>query len=285
MKTKKISAFTMPELLVVMAIILLFIVLAVPVMNVLSGSRSIAGAQNTIQMIMARAREEAIGLQRTYGVLFTIDPVSDRVRATIVREADPAFQPPPTREPVPIIWLDTVPGHDYVMLPDGIRLQTVFDGNVVRFPSQRYLGYDATGFGDGQAKMGGVILFDRNGRLIVRRYGLATTHHTPNPNGVPVADSPVANIVDVFFRAQTPKTSESVGGLDGYIPFESSPGTGPWPMSQLGFCLFDRKTFTSAGFTDSDQGQQNEDAKQEWLDQNATPFLVNRFTGTLIRGE
>src|SRR2546423_10703263 len=81
-------AFTMPELLVVMGIILLFIALAVPAFNALSGTRSIAAAENNLAAVLVRAREEAIGLQEIRGILFSIDPKSDRVAATLVHQTD-----------------------------------------------------------------------------------------------------------------------------------------------------------------------------------------------------
>src|SRR4030095_11845206 len=54
-------AFTLIELLVTIGIIVLIIALAIPVVKVLTGNRSIEAAQNQVGALMAEARAEAMG--------------------------------------------------------------------------------------------------------------------------------------------------------------------------------------------------------------------------------
>ncbi len=85
-------------------------------------------------------------------------------------------------------------------------------------------------------------------------------------------------------------------------------------MSQIGFVLFDHDAFRGLGFTDYDaditgnsytsawlasgspgvspgvgggggDGVHTEADEETWLDSNTTPIMINRYNGTLIRGE
>ncbi len=72
--------------------------------------------------------------------------------------------------------------------------------------------------------------------------------------------------------------------------------------TQVGLVLYDRTTFISQGYTDGDPGLDTtvgaygtyglpnvspvvEGNEEAWLDKNATPFLLTRYNGTIIRGE
>lgn len=54
------------------------------------------------------------------------------------------------------------------------------------------------------------------------------------------------------------------------------PGT-PEMQTQFGFCLYEREVYENA-----EQAGSNMD---NWIDQFAVPLIVNRYNGTLIRGE
>jgi prepilin-type N-terminal cleavage/methylation domain-containing protein len=77
--------FTLAELLIVIALIVLLVAMAVPAFNFITGSRSVDGAQNQIAAFLGRARSEAIGLQEVRGVFFFLDTRTDRVNMTLVR--------------------------------------------------------------------------------------------------------------------------------------------------------------------------------------------------------
>ncbi len=111
-------AFTLVEMLIVMGIIVIVILLAIPAIQSITGTRSVGAAQNTLSALITRAREEAVGLQEPRGIMFYIDPASDRVCAAIVREVPPNV--PDANNPAPLIYLDCVPDRDYLPLPNGI---------------------------------------------------------------------------------------------------------------------------------------------------------------------
>jgi hypothetical protein len=80
-----------------------------------------------------------------------------------------------------------------------------------------------------------------------------------------------------------------------YIPQQRGTGgtAGLPPQSMLGFVLFDAETFRSLNFTNNDP-QFDTDAgtyggkeldEETWLDKNASPVLINRYNGSLVRGE
>lgn len=89
------GGFTLSEILVVITIIVIVATLTVPVFNVLSGSRSIDGASNTIGAMLARARQEAISRQRPIGLAVFTDTVRDRVAVALVSSPLP-WQPDTT---------------------------------------------------------------------------------------------------------------------------------------------------------------------------------------------
>src|SRR4051794_33163673 len=66
-------AFTLTEILVVIVIIVIVLGMAVPVFHFITGSRSEEGAINQIAAMLARARADAIGLQKPIGVAFFTD--------------------------------------------------------------------------------------------------------------------------------------------------------------------------------------------------------------------
>lgn len=84
------SAFTLTEVLVVVGLIVLLILLAVPAFNLISGSRSIAGAENVVASFLGRARAEALRSGDTVGVAFFRDPKTGRTAMAMV--VDPANQ-------------------------------------------------------------------------------------------------------------------------------------------------------------------------------------------------
>jgi hypothetical protein len=65
--------------------------------------------------------------------------------------------------------------------------------------------------------------------------------------------------------------------------------------SQFGLVLFDQQTFSNRSFSVGDPqidttmasyGTSNpEYGEEQWLDQNATPVLINRYNGTVVRSE
>ncbi len=157
--------------------------------------------------------------------------------------------------------------------------------------SDAYLGFNPVLTSN--VKVGGVILFDGNGRLISKTYGLKL-----NTNGT--AATPMAALLG--FPATPILADYPCKGPTGYpIPT----GGNNLLATQVGLVLYDRKTFQSQGFTDGDtgldpavtgygaygaptstgNGGSGEGSEEGWLDKYATPILITRYNGTIIRGE
>jgi type II secretory pathway pseudopilin PulG len=268
--------FTLTEMVVVIGIIVLVVALSLPAFNFITGSRSIESAQNQISAIIGRARANAIGLQKVYGVFFFVDSGTDRVNVAMISESDT------TTAGSAAVYLDFDGPRDDVALPPGVSVQLLDDAALVSGArtNDGYIGFNvATGT---SLKYGGVILFDGNGHVLSSTYGFRTA----DSSGAPT------QIGALFYGSSaTPPAF-----LD---PF----GAGnPPPKSTIGFVLFDRQSFVNQGFTLDDvqvtnpagstaaytaagaSGKSEKD-EEDWLDQSATALLINRSNGSLIRAE
>src|SRR6476469_6956458 len=123
-------AFTLVELLIVIGIIVLLIATAVPAFRAMSGGRSIDAGANTLAAVIGRARAEAVGSGRVAGVLFYIDPGSDRVGALVVRErTGPGNATYSASNPGSVV-LDLTPDGEYTLMPVGIGVQVLYEANI-----------------------------------------------------------------------------------------------------------------------------------------------------------
>lgn len=270
------KAFTLAEMLVVMGIIVVFILAAIPVVRSLSKSGGVSASRNSVASLMTRAREEAVAIQEIRGVLFTIDPASGRVigwicEQSVIQDANLTGQG--------IILLDIVPGRDCLVFPAGVSLQTIFNGTSSSSTGDdHYLGYNNG--------VGGVVLFDGMGHTLVRQYGFQTASL---PAGMGIGTIINGPSVAYLPTILTPPPLPYKAGAFATVPY-----------SQLGLVLFDSDEFKSQGFSDSDSDQwsngslwtgsnavqfSSEQTEETWIDQHSTPVLINRFNGTLIRGE
>ena len=168
----------MTEILIVIALIVLILGLAVPAFNLIRGSRSIDSAQNQIAAMIGKARSDAIGLQQIHGVMFFLDPATDRVSVAEVYAADYPTDPTADAD----VYLDLVPDTDFLPLPQGVLAFTICNGTIVggARTSDGYIGYNNNfGAATSSKSPGGVILFDAFGKLISRSYGYKTLAALP----------------------------------------------------------------------------------------------------------
>jgi type II secretory pathway pseudopilin PulG len=292
------GGFTMTEILIVIGIIVLLLGMAVPAFNAMRGSRSTEAAENQLNAMMARARTEAIGYQRTSGLFFFIDPRNpDRVSCAAVRQvAVPASLTNLPSE----VYLDLVPERDFLILPPNIAVQLFDDcrlqpNSLVR-SDDGYIGYNTrlstpTQPFTSNTPFGGVILFDSNGRLVCQTYGFAI--RPDNGNGAP-APGAVTGMGDLLFFSPNAYQNPLRPNVPGELlldPGVSSLTDDRTPRSQFGLVLYDSEAFHGKGFSDSDPQLDNQGptagelSEETWLDQNATPLLANRYNGTLSRGQ
>jgi prepilin-type N-terminal cleavage/methylation domain-containing protein len=269
------NGFTLTEVLIVIGIIVLMLALAVPALNLLSGTKSIDGAENNLSAMLGRARADALGLQKDTGVFFFIDPGTDRVTAAEVWAVTG-----PTATTVDA-YLDLVPDRDWLALPKGVLAQVIDDASVtggVR-ADDGFVGYNPYPAASATPTLqyGGVILFDSAGRLTSKRYVFRGQKVDATGTLVPT---------DIYHLLQDGKISgTSTGGTD------FTPPSTPGPIrSQFGLVLIDRESFMNNGdLTDVQVAggtyATKEQGEEAWLDDNATPLVVNRYNGTLVRGE
>jgi prepilin-type N-terminal cleavage/methylation domain-containing protein len=260
------QAFSLTELLVVIAIMVLVLAAAVPAFRFMTGSRSVDAAQNNLSAILGRARATALSLQKQVGVFFHLD-TSGRVVAALVQEAN--YPTGGTAD----VYLDLISDQDVQPLPPGVGVQVVDDCYVnnsgVRL-DDGYIGYNiVTISGKNTIPFGGVILFDGMGRLEFKTYGfLLRSNSNPTAMGQLLLETP---------------------GVDFYtLPVSGSVST----RSQIGLVAFDKDAFTNNAGTDGDPQIETpgtyptaEQDEEIWIDNNALPLIVNRYNGTLIRGE
>jgi len=131
-----------------------------------------------------------------------------------------------------------------------------------------------------------VILFDSHGQLVSRSYGFRIAYSL-----TPTGWSEMGKLIML-------NSSGNPAAL-GFVP--GQPGPNPPPQSAFGLVVFNAEAFKSQDFTDSDTqiggagfdnklnatlpGYGPEAAEETWIDQNSVPLIVNRYNGTLIRGE
>src|SRR4051812_11134432 len=131
------AAFTLTEILIVIGIIVLLIALAVPAFSLITGGKSIEGATNQLSAALGRARAQAIGLQKPTGVLFFVEPRSQRVTMGIVTQSDAVNSGE-------LIWLDLADS-DFMPLPAGITVETLADTTNMIGYHDRYIGLNTAG--------------------------------------------------------------------------------------------------------------------------------------------
>lgn len=237
--------FTLIELVIVIAILVLLLGLAVPAFNVMSGANSIESAQNRIAAVLAQTRMQAIGQQSSRGVVFYRDSATDRTAMALVRVtgAD-EFSPANVTSPAIEIAFDS----DAQFLPKGIdiafRHQTIL-------PSPDDYIYRLTGIPSYETlnNLRGLILFDSEGHFLYQRYSIG--HDTELARRLNLTNLASPNFI--------------IG-----------PAQGGNLLSQPAFLLFSRQA-TDAITTDA--------ALNNYLNQNATVFVVNRYNASLLRSQ
>lgn len=246
--------FTLNELLVVIAIAVLVLALAVPAFNVITNSRSIDSAENLISAYLGSVRAEAVGVQEPRGAIFFEDPVSGRFVLVPVLYNYDALVTGSNRKD-----LDLVGNRDELVLPNGVGLQVVPEGT-----SAATQNYPWTPWG--------VIMFDRDGNLMNEDVRVPTAGDVPNnklrPRLTPPAGGPALVLRDRNGNALNPPVNNP-----------ATPGPPPLPYpSAIGFILYDKAAQDELPALPAS-------TRSDWLRDNASPYLVNRYNGTLLKGE
>ena len=241
-------AFTLAELLIVIAIIVLLIALAVPLLRVLSGNRSQTAAANQIAGMLGEARLKALALQRPVGVFFYHDPASDRYAGVLVGEDDDIEDPN-------ALMLDVLPDVDPQLLTVGVGVQFMNGPEIPLVagaaPDTEYDKYVSFG----------LILFDSRGEVITQEYAVDKTAALAQFMGRNAANAgfPDNSAPPVFsqfgFALFDRPAFLGMGFNDGDFDYENTPKT------------------------------QEFNTEEPWLTVNSLPYTINRYTGTLIKAE
>jgi prepilin-type N-terminal cleavage/methylation domain-containing protein len=254
------KGFTLTELLVAMAIITLMLGMAMAAFNTLTGSHSTAVGQNLLSAALGRVRANAIATDSHHALMFYRDNNTGHV-AMVELQALPNGSPYVPVAPLggytAEVWFD-IANTEHVQLPDGVSLQTVFPNTA----GNRYIGFNT--YGMFATAPGGCIAFSPDGTLFAGTCGMAL--------GTPANTSPLGRFV---FDGPNPTP------LDG----------ASWMVPNLALCLFDADAFGSLfsvggnAWADDPAYGTNEQAKERWLDNNASLFMVGRYNGSLIASQ
>jgi type II secretory pathway pseudopilin PulG len=315
-----VSAFTLTELLVVISIIVLMLGLAVPVLKILGGNKSIESAENQIAAILGRARAQAISDRTIAGVMFFVDPKDSHIKAAIVEETPSSvYQSGALLANSSIVSLDLATDAlqngdaaggnnvaDFFSLPGGIGVQFIDNYNVIGTVEQddRYMGFNTfnnvptphAAATDAVVPYGCAILFGADGKLASYPYAFHTAQL------IKAGPSPYFYTALGRLLFNTTQYDQTAVVNQEYI---SSAPIAKARDSQFGIVVFDHDAFAAKGYTDADaqvvsptnlpssytsvggvtSGAPAESDEENWLDQNSTPLIIDRYDGSLIRGE
>jgi hypothetical protein len=165
---------------------------------------------------------------------------------------------------------------------------------------------------------GGVILFDGFGRLVKKQYAFKCFRQIPNgAGGYTRTATEVAKLWDMtipsaddFARSTDfkPGRTEFTTIIDPATGAQRRVLTFPTIDSAFGFVLYDEDAFNASdkfnpqdpqcdatmtpygdasetSWQSSQTGRSDEAIEERWLDANATPILINRNNGTLLKGQ
>jgi prepilin-type N-terminal cleavage/methylation domain-containing protein len=260
------AGFTLTELLVVIGIIVLMIAMAVPLFNVFSGSRSIEGGQNMVSAMLQRARARALAMQERRGIFFFEDQATKKTGMLLVKIDEPVSAP---NSAANVLELDEN-DEEIQYLPQGVGAAFVLG-------AQPAANGNATANATGTTyRPYGLIVFDGMGRIVT--LGSYTTEAN-DPVRYPAdaaAGKPVGtNLMFHYLQNIYPQGALKIGAQPPPVAIQE--------FSHNGLLLFDKHVLAEVqpvgdGLTFSAQ-------QSQWLDQNGVAVVVNRYNGTLIKGE
>jgi prepilin-type N-terminal cleavage/methylation domain-containing protein len=265
--------FTLIELLATIAIIVILLAMAVPLFRVMSGSGSVEGAQNMASAMLQRARSRAIGMQAPRGVFFFEDQATRRTAMALVKIDDANLQPNTTAR---VLELDES-ADELQLLPTGVgvafMLGQVPQGGTAGGPTTTvYQPY-------------GLVAFDGVGRVMpVPGYMLrprptdALTKKRYPPKGG--SGDGYTELVERFQKNIGDDVLQRLG---------TSTLAADQVFSHAALIMFDDAAFAerlaSTDPTKFSTATDGANSQSEWLDQNGVAVAVNRYTGTILKGE
>ena len=249
---RRATAFTVIELLVVMAVIAVMATISVPAVRAISKGNNRVQAANQVRATISQARELARAQHRQVGVVFFEEtakyalPVRGGMTAMqiFVEDYNQAQYP---HDPKNTIFVPYSPARSY--LPEGIRVAMLNDD-----VSRGLMNGDEASASVGRTR---AILFDAGGKLVTR-HGLA------RPDLAPV------NSPGIYPWAMGDWNFTTKGG---------NPSVG---ISSPGLFLYDFNEYLAQNIPTDSSGNAQRDA---WIKRNSSVILVNASTGGFIQCE
>jgi prepilin-type N-terminal cleavage/methylation domain-containing protein len=270
------AGFTLTELLVVIGIIVLMIAMAVPLFNVFSGSRSIEGGQNMVSAMLQRARARALATQERRGIFFFEDQATKKTGMLLVKLDEPVGGSPPPAGSIPNAYVLELDEQDEEIqpLPTGVGAAFVVGANAT----------GATVTANATAttyRPYGLVAFDGVGRIVtVGNYTTEAGDTTRYPGDATRGQAAGTTNLKFFYGNNIYPASADMSKPIG----KAVSGSVPPEYSHAALLLFDKHVFAEVQPVGAEWRQLSTE-QSKWLDQNGTALVVNRYNGTIIRGE
>ena len=274
------GGFTLTELLVVIGIIVMMLALAVPLFNIFSGSRSVEGGQNMVSAMLQRARARALAMQERRGILFFEDQATKKTGMLLVKIDEPPaapFPPPPGFVPGAYVLELDERDEEIQFLPTGVGAAVVLGANPTSATAANANATQTT------YRPYGVVVFDGVGRIAT--LGNYTTE-AGDPSRYP-ADATAGKGAGMTYLKYYYGVNIYPPGADtnGKHIGEAVPGSVAQEYSHAALLLFDKHVYAEIQPDPSGDWRKLSPQQSQWLDQNGTALVVNRYNGTIIRGE
>ncbi|MBC7785484.1 MAG: prepilin-type N-terminal cleavage/methylation domain-containing protein [Burkholderiales bacterium] len=281
-------AFTLTELLVAISVIILLLALALPAFNFMSGSNSVGAATNVVGATLSRARMDALAVQKRRGVVIYPQESTGRLTAAFIEEKQ--MDPWVSTKAYVVADYVRIGGDYYVCIAENIaktptaasnqdvwRKQDLAEVSYAESLKTCQL-YDVVANSDRVLLSAGVDARGAGGdrKLVLRQ-----------------AEYPIPAVIifDGSGRVARPEYYLSKEGIIGTeMPARKYYASDRYMINvgQVGLVFFNSESLNNlVGELQLDTGADMTKANKErdWIAENARPVLVNRYNGTLIKGE
>ncbi|MFI5381277.1 MAG: Tfp pilus assembly protein FimT/FimU [Tepidisphaerales bacterium] len=306
------NGFTLVEVMMTLVFIAVLMTLGWGVLYKIIDPASKESAQNLISASLNTARNRAMALQKTGGILFFIDPRSNRVSIANVTDTGPQENDGSFITRVqslgglpPEVYLDLA-DTEFTPLPSGVTLQVLNNAVITNgvVMNDQFIGFNRFQGPSNTLSipLGGAILFDGHGELVCRRWAM---RFKSDPIGSRnLADAVVSPMLQLLFYDKAPDDpyfrNVNLNWCDALQVFFPRNGPNPQvlPLSTMGVAILDLEKFMAAtgrmvpsnvdpttddqfrqGYTAMSTGERN---KEQWIAQNARVMMIGRYSGTLI---
>jgi hypothetical protein len=226
-----------------------------------------------VSAMLQRARARAIAMQERRGIFFFEDQVTRKTGMLLVKLDEPTGT---SLTPPYVLELDDL-DEEIQFLPQGVGAAFVLGANPT---STSATSANSTGT---TYRPYGLVAFDGVGRIVT--LGNYTTEGN-NPSRYPgdATRGQPAGTTNLKFNygKNIYPAGTDVGGR--HIG-EAVTGSVPQEYSHAAVLLFDKQVFADVQPDPSGDWRKLSAQQSLWLDQNGTAMVVNRYNGTIIRGE